>query len=245
MVARNRQWWITEASNIIQNNKAFSRAVMRSPQLQKLLGNYLTQLQRAVNRGQFTPRQALDIFKTGTKNIHQALQRQLQKATTPLPPDPNDLTQPLNMVNALNNPNTYVSQMAADTVGMISASFNEIAAEVETATNTTLTTEEKAEEQSAEDIQQESIEEAQNQAEEQGHLGKDLRAACEVVTVGILEMNGRGLADAENIAENIFKEVGEALGMDTSNMGAGEEAIEEIAEKVSSPFDMKLEPPKE
>jgi hypothetical protein len=127
--------WIQNKKAQLVNIKQLEKAIMSRPDVRAALGRYITSLnlQAQINAGKITEKQALELFNRAIQQFSYAISRQINAHFTPQLIDQNDLSNPLNMEQALNNPNSLASIQMNDTAYSIMLTINEETTENEQA----------------------------------------------------------------------------------------------------------------
>lgn len=119
--------WIQNKKAELINIKQIEWALMNQPNLRAALNRYISSLnlQGQINRGAITEQQASELFKRAIQQFSYALSKEINQRFTPqFFIDNNDLTNPLNMAQALNNPNSLASILMNDTADAIMIAIN-------------------------------------------------------------------------------------------------------------------------
>ncbi len=132
--------WIQNKKMELTNIKQLERALMNRPDMRAALNRYVASLdlQGQINRGAITDQQAAYLFRKAILDFSYTMNKainQLIQHKSPDQPDLNDLTNPLNMVQALNNPDSLASIQFNDTATSIIFTTNEEADANEQAQN--------------------------------------------------------------------------------------------------------------
>ncbi len=129
--------WIQKTKAELTSIKQLERALMSRPDIRAALNRYIASLdlQGQINRRTITEEQAAALFRKAIQNFSYQLNKQINQRFTPQFIDDNDLTNPLNMERAINNPNSLASIQWNDTADSIIFSINAEAAENEDAQN--------------------------------------------------------------------------------------------------------------
>ena len=227
--------WIQKTKAELISIKQLERILMSRPDIRAALNRYITSLdlQGQINRGVITEQQALQLFRKAIQDFSYQLSEKMNQRFTPQFIDENDLTNPLNIEQAINNPNSLASIQWNDTVTSIIFTINEEADINEQAQN-------QQQMMNQQDIQEDTLtQDAPTQAptpETTSHAKEELLITAVLgVTLGKDEI------------EHVFeKYIGKDL---KKEMGKFKEpkALEDELHEIKSPFKiptLKPEPPK-
>lgn len=120
----SRHSWMN-LNQTLKNNKAICDELKNNPQLQRQLADYAFLMERAVTKGEVSADKAAQIFKTDMKNLNTTIENKFNQNSSSALNDQTDLTNPRNMELALQNPNSYASQMMDQLSGAITESIIE------------------------------------------------------------------------------------------------------------------------
>lgn len=117
-----RQSWRKSGSTALDTHKKFRDALLNKPEVKIALARYINSLnlQGQIDKGIITENQALALFdkaiKNFTRQLHDGINDSLSKLRSHSALDQTDLSNPLNMQTALNNPNSLASMQMDDLV---------------------------------------------------------------------------------------------------------------------------------
>lgn len=147
--------WIRNKKSELTNIKQIEALLMNKPVMRATLNRYIASLdlQGQINRGTLTEQQAFKLFDKAIRDFSYLLNREINRcfanADNKKLLDQTDLSNPLNIQSALNNPDSIASQLMNDTVAAIVAACDEEMIENEQTNQQQLTAQQTAQEETA------------------------------------------------------------------------------------------------
>ncbi|MDP1574455.1 MAG: hypothetical protein Q8L78_05945 [Coxiellaceae bacterium] len=113
------------AHNLIAANALMRHALLKNPAILAALNRYIASLclQGRIATGQLSETQALIEFEKAIHTFTRKIHTELNKRSVATNIDQTDLSNPLNMQNALNNPLSYASQLMNNTAAAIESAI--------------------------------------------------------------------------------------------------------------------------
>lgn len=227
-------------NNSAASQKAFRSAVLADPRLQLALARYINSLnlQGQINNG-LDPNHALKLMHNAATDFVQHIHSEIDKIFVKNKLDQTDLSNPLNMQMALNNPNSYANQMLVSSGAMLGGiqdpaaiAYDEmvnlvaqLTAEIEEATQNNLQ-QQAMDEASEEQATTEAEEEAQPQSNEVEE-GTAIAAALETV-------DDMDVTKGEKMLEDIFHKVtGQEKGSFEEIKDEAQSLVDEVTKNLS------------
>lgn len=129
--------WIKKTKADLTSINQLEQALMSQPNIRAALNRYVASLdlQGRINRGAITEQQALQLFRKAIQDFSYKVNQKINQRFTPQFINENDLTNPLNMARAINNPNSLASIQWNDTIDSIIFALDEEASENEQVQN--------------------------------------------------------------------------------------------------------------
>lgn len=260
--------WTRNNPKIFDSDKQFAQRVMQNPALRRNIQTHMHLIQRAVDRGDLKSEQALNIFRTDMKNLSQQTKNAYNltvKKTQSI--DQTNLTNPLNMQAALQNPYSFASQQADNTVGAIITDLNNTEANIElneeqqvenalktteTAGENNINTDQNTTDQSLAPTPKPGVRPKNNEDEDEDNkvidtATKRIETACEKVSETAIAVIGLDEAASDTAIAKATKAIGDDLGMDTSKLSAdikkAADSVESETKKSITPFKTTPTPP--
>src|SRR3990167_2036508 len=113
--------WINKKKAELTSIKQLEKALMNRPDMRAALNRYIASLnlQGQINAGKITEKQALELFARAIQQFSYTISKEINARFTPQLIDQNNLSNPLNMEQAINNPNSFVNIQINDTAASI------------------------------------------------------------------------------------------------------------------------------
>lgn len=224
--------WIQKRKSELTSIKQLEQALMNRPDMRAALNRYITSLdlQGQINRNAITEQQALQLFRKAILDFSYQLNQKINERFTPEFIDENDLTNPLNMTQAINNPNSLASIQFDDIADSIILTLNEEAAINEQTQNQ----QQIIDQQALQDVTQEEAPTPRPEPTPSHEKEELLAASVLGVTLG-----------KDEIEHTFEKYVGKELKNEFKELKEPDELKE--LEEIKSPFkipSLKPEPPK-
>lgn len=147
--------WINKKKAELTSIKQLEKALMNRPDMRAALNRYIASLnlQGQINAGKITEKQALELFARAIQQFSYTISKEINARFTPQLIDQNNLSNPLNMEQAINNPNSFVNIQINDTAASIILAINEEAVENEKTQNQQKIINEDSQEEAEKEIQ--------------------------------------------------------------------------------------------
>lgn len=164
-------------NNMRECQKLFRNAVLNDPGLRQLLVRYIDNLnlQGQMNKNGLSEQDALQLLKKAIVDFTLKTHTAISAKINPLPFDQNDISNPINFQNALNNPNSLLSISVNDVIAELQEEAEITQEEMIDADNAMqaqiLQDDEAAEEEEAEE--EEETEKTKGEEEETGEEQKE------------------------------------------------------------------------
>lgn len=119
--------WIHNKKIELTNIKYLERVLMNRPDMRAALNRYIDSLnlQGQINARKITEEQAVALFERAIHQFSYEISKQINQRFTPPFIDQHDLSNPINMERALNNPDSLASVQLNDTAYSVILTINE------------------------------------------------------------------------------------------------------------------------
>lgn len=125
-ITRERQSWRKPESNMAHSQKIFRDKIFDDPRMRMALGHYINSLdlQGQINKNGLSETDASKLFDHAVQNFMRNVHTKITARINPPPSDLNDLTIPINMENALNNPDSWISIQMDELIAVLTSELD-------------------------------------------------------------------------------------------------------------------------